>query len=107
MLPKSDPLVRLIGKANESEILIDDITCLALIYSGAQLSIITMMFAQQLGLIIHHLNKILKIEAMGGYIPYMGYIKVNLKILEIQAFNEDALMLVTEDSPYTQWFPYS
>ena len=38
----------------------------------------------------------------GGNIPYMGYAEVNLKILEIRAFNEDVLMLVIEDSPYTQ-----
>ena len=74
-----DPLVRLIGKANESEILIDDTMCLGLINSGAQFSTIAMTCTQQLGLVIHHLNKILKIEAMRGYIPYIGYVEVNVK----------------------------
>ena len=35
----------------------------------------------------------------------MGYIKVNLKIPEIKAFNEDVLMLVIEDSTYAQCVP--
>ena len=34
--------------------------------SGVQLSTITITFTQQLGLEIHHLNKILKLEATGG-----------------------------------------
>ena len=39
---------------------------------------------------------------MGGDIPYMGYVEVNLKILGIKAFNEDVLMLSIEDSAYAQ-----
>ena len=102
-----DPLVRLIGRANESEILVvDDTKCLALIDSGPHLSTITIIFAQQLGLEIHHLKKILKLEATGaGDIPYIGCVEANLKILEIKEFNKDVLMLVIEDSPYAQRIP--
>ena len=39
---------------------------------------------------------------MGGDIPYMGYLEVNLKIPDIKAFNEDVLMLVIEDSTYAK-----
>ena len=35
----------------------------------------------------------------------MGYIEVNLKIPEIKAFNEHVLILVIEDSAYTQCVP--
>ena len=35
----------------------------------------------------------------------MGYVEVNLKIPEIKAFNQDVLMLVIEDSTYTQQVP--
>ena len=85
----------LIGKANETKILVDDVECLALIHSGAQLSIINIEFVKQLELEIHQLDRILKTEATGGGdIPYMGYIELNLKIPEIKAFNEDVLMLV-------------
>ena len=44
---------------------------------------------------IHHKHKIHKREATGESVtPYMGCVEVNLKILEIGAFNEDVLMLV-------------
>ena len=90
-------LVRLIGRANESEIVVGNTKCVALINSGAQLFTITITFAQQLWLEIYHLNKLLKLEAMGGDdIPYSGYVEVNLKISEIRAFNENVLMLVIE-----------
>ena len=62
----SDPLLWLIGKANELEIVVDDTKCLAWIDSRALLSTITVAFAQQLALEIHCLHKILKDEAMGG-----------------------------------------
>ena len=79
---------------------------LALVDSGAWLSTITIEFVKQLGLKIHQLDKILKIEATGGGdIPYMGYIEVNLKIPEIKAFIEYVLMLVIEDSTYAQHVP--
>ena len=49
---------------------------------------------------------ILKFKAtVGGDIPYMGYVEVNLKIPEIKAFNENVLMLVKEDITYAQHVP--
>ena len=49
--------------------------CLALVDSGAQLSTINIEFVKQLGLEIHQLDRILKIEATGGGdIPYMIYV---------------------------------
>ena len=85
--------------------MVDDVECLALVDSGAQLSI-NIEFVKQLGLKIHQLDKILKIEATGGGdIPYMGYVEVNLKIPEIKAFNEDVLILMIEDSTNVQHVP--
>ena len=101
-----DLITYLIGKANEAKILVDDVECLALVDSGAQFSIITIEFVKKLGLKIHQLDRILRFEATGGGdIPYMGYVEVNLKILEIKAFNEDVLMLVIEDGTYAQCVP--
>ena len=42
---------------------------------------------------------------MGGDVPYMGYVEVQLWIPEITAFDEDALMLVIEDNSYGQNVP--
>ena len=69
--------------------------CLALVDLGAQLSTMIIKFVKQLGLKIHQLDRILRLEATGGGdIPYMGYVEVNLEIPEIKAFNEDVLILV-------------
>ena len=96
-----DPIASLYGKVNEARMLIDDVQCLALIDSGAQISTITIEFVKQLGLKIHQLDRILKFETTGGGdIPYMGYVEVNLKIPEIKALNEDVLILVIGDSTY-------
>ena len=96
-----DPIAHLIGKISEAHIFIDDVECLALVDSGAQISTITIEFVKQLGLTIHQLDRILKFETTGGGdIPYTGYVEVNLKIPEIKSFNEDVFMLVIDDSTY-------
>ena len=98
-----DPIACLVCKVNEAHILIDDVECLALIDSGAQISIITVEFVKQLGLKMHQLDRILKFETTGGGdIPNIGCVEVNLKVPEIKAFNGDVLMLVIEDSEYAQ-----
>ena len=67
---------------------------------------ITIEFVKQLGLKIHQLDRILNFESTRVTdIPYTGYVKVNLKFLEIKAFNEDSLMPVIEHSPYAQRVP--
>ena len=84
----------------------DDVECLALIDSGAQISSITIESVKQLGLKIHQLDRILKFETTGGGdIPYMEYVEGNLKMCEIKAFNKDMLTLVIEDSAYAQSVP--
>ena len=61
-----DPIAQLVGKVNEACILIDDVECLALVDSGAQISNITIEFVKQLGLKIHQLDRILKFSTSGG-----------------------------------------
>ena len=68
-----DPLFRLVGKPNESEIFIDNQKVMALIDSGAQLSSITNSLAKTLKLDIKNLKTILDLEGTGGLlIPYLG-----------------------------------
>ena len=97
-----DPIAHLVCKVNEVCILIDNVECLTLVDSRAQISTITIEFIKQLGLKIHQLDRILKFETTGGDIPCMGYVEINLKIPEIEAFNEDVLMLEIEDSADAQ-----
>ena len=97
------PMVRLIGKINETKVCIDDVECLALVDSGAQMSTINLWLAKKLDLPIKHCNDFLELEATGrGDIPYYGYVEVNLKIPEIPELDEDILMFVIENSRYGQ-----
>ena len=100
-----DPIARLIGKQNESTIIVEGKKYPGLLDSGAQMSTITISQAKKLGLQIQELEGLLDIERGGGIaIPYIGYVEVNLKIPEIQAYNEDVLMMVMDcnrDNSYT------
>ena len=87
-----DPLIRLIGPTNESEILIKNKSVKALIDSGAQFSGILLKLVKQLKLPIQQLDHLLDIEGSGGIEdPYYGYVEARLKIPEIDEMNEDLL----------------
>ena len=101
-----DPLVRLIGTPNESQIEVEGVPITALIDSGANLSAITKSFAEELQLEIKGLQTILDIEPTGGgRVPYHGYVECRLKIPQIEKFDLDVLMLVIDDSPYAMRVP--
>ena len=71
-----DPLLQLIGLANEATILIEGQQFLALIDSGAQLSTMSELLVQALKLPIHKLNTLIEAEISGGGVtPYTGYVE--------------------------------
>ena len=101
-----DPLVRLIGDANESVLQVDNYKVTALIDSGAQISTITESFVKLLKLQTRSLRKLLKIEGTGGgRVPYKGYLEVTLKVPEVAKFREWFLFLVIADSEYGNRVP--
>ena len=101
-----DPLLQLIGPANEATILIEGQQFLALIDSGAQLSTMSKSLVQALKLPIHKLNTLIEAEVSGGGVtPYTGYVEARLTIPGIKQMDKDSLFMVTNDSPYTQWVP--
>ena len=62
--------------------------------------------AEKLKLPVHSLDQILYIEPMGGgLVAYQEYVQVNLKIPGVSALNEDVLMLVVNDSAYSERVP--
>ena len=72
-----DPLVRLIGEANETDIVIENKKVKGLIDSGAQISSILDTFASKLGLEIKQLNTLLDLEPTGGgQVPYDEYVEL-------------------------------
>ena len=74
-----DPLVRLIGEANETDIIIENKRVKGLIDSGAQVSSISDTFTSKLGLKIKQLNTLLDLEPTGGgQVPYDGYVELRM-----------------------------
>ena len=106
-----DPIARLIGKRNESLIIVDGEEYPGLLDSGAQMSTITITItisqAKKMGLKIQSLESMLDIEGGGGIaIPYIAYVEVNLEIPEIKNY-KDALMMVMNDSRYGNRVPFA
>ena len=60
-----DPLMRLIGKANESSAVVEGVPITCLVDSGACMSAMAKGFAEELQLEIKSLNTILDIEVTG------------------------------------------
>ena len=101
-----DPLLRLIGPANETTVIVEGQQILALIDSGAQLSMMSRSLVQALKLPIHGLNTLIEAEASGGgVIPYEGYVEARLAIPGIAKMDRDLLFMVSNDSPYTKRVP--
>ena len=75
-----DPLLRLIGPANEASIIIEGQWFSALVDSEAQLSTMSELLVPALKLPIHKLNTLIQAEVSGGeggggVTPYTGYIE--------------------------------
>ena len=96
-----DPLLRLIGPANEVTITVEGQRFLAL-DSGAQLSTMLESLVQALKLPVRKLNTLIEAEASGGgLIPYVGYVEARLAIPGIKKMDKDSLFMVSNDSPCT------
>ena len=96
-----DPLVRLIGPANEGKVKVEGVETTSLIDTGACMSAMTKSFAEALKLDLKSLDTILDIEGTGGgKVPYHGYIECRLNLPQVKKFDQDVLMLVIDDSQY-------
>ena len=101
-----DPLLRLIGLANEATVIVEGQKLPALIDSGAQLSTMSEALVQALKLPIHKLNTLIEAEVSGGgTVPYVGYVEARLQIPGIAAMNKDSLFMVSNNSPYMDRVP--
>ena len=101
-----DPLLRLIGQANETQVKIENQNFTALIDSGAQISQLTESLVKALGLEMKQLKELLPLDGAGGIdVPYLGYVEARLAFPEIQNFDEDCLFLVMSDHTYGDRVP--
>ena len=98
-----DPLLRLICPANEASIIVEGQRFLALIDSGAQLSTMSESLVQALKLPFHKLNTLIEAEASGGGV--IPYVEARLAIPRIKKMNKDSLVMVSNNSPYTNRVP--
>ena len=101
-----DPLMRLIGQANETQVKIEGQNFTALIDSGAQISQLTESLVKALGLKMKHLKELLPLDGAGGIdVPYLGYVEARLAFPGIHNFDEDCLFLVMSDHMYGDQVP--
>ena len=101
-----DPLVRLIGDANEAPAIVEGVPITSLVDSGACMSAMVKSFAKELRLEIKPLKTILDIEGTGGgTVPYYGYVECRLTLPQIEKFDVDVLMLIIDDSAYGMRVP--
>ena len=101
-----DPLLRLIGPANEATTIVEGQKFPALIDSGAQLSTMCEAVVQALKLPIRKLNTLIEAEVSGGStVPYVGYVEARLQIPGIAAMNKDLLFMVSNNSLYMNRVP--
>ena len=78
----------------------------ALLDSGSQLSAISWTWVEKLKLVPKQLQSILQIEGSGGLeVPYLGYVEVHLRIPEVEAFDQDVLLLIIPNSAHTKYTP--
>ena len=83
-----------------------DVKNTALVDSGAQVSTISALLCEELGLEIQPLGWLLELEGTGGAaIPYLGFVEVNLQILGIRRYNEDVLLLAIPTTAYSERVP--
>ena len=101
-----DPLCRLIGEPNETQVKLEGQKFNALVDSGSMVSQITVSLAKALKLDIKQLQTLIPMEGAGGVnVPYLGYVEANLDIPEVEAFDEDCLFLVVSDHTYGRRVP--
>ena len=104
---KNNPWSRLIGRANEEQIVINGHPVTALLDTGSQVTHISEAFCQANNIQIHPLDKLVEIEGTGGdIIKYIGYIEATLILpLGSQSFEIEALLLVLPSTDYQQRVP--
>ena len=101
-----DPLLRLIGQANETQVKIENQNFTALVDSRAQISQLTESLVKALGLKMKHLKELLPLDGAGEIdVPYLSYVEARLAFPEIQNFDEDCLFLVMSDHTYGDRVP--
>ena len=102
-----DPWARLIGRANEEQIVINGHPVTALLDTGSKVTHISEAFCQANDIQSNPLNQLVEIEGTGGdSIKYIGYTEATLTLpLGTQFFDIEALLLVLPSTDYQKRVP--
>ena len=102
-----DLWTRLVGRANEEQIVINGYPVTALLDNGSQITHVSEAFCQAKGLQMNPLNHLVEIVETGGHsIKYVGYIEAKLALpLGSQTFEIEALLLVLPSTDYQKRVP--
>ena len=96
-----NPWVRILGKANETENVIDGKVSKALIDSGAMILMMHKGYCDDHGYEIQPLDWLVPMEGSGGAdIPYLGYVEDRMHILGVSSFDKDVLMLISHTTTH-------
>ena len=102
-----DPWARLIGRANEEQIVVKGHPVTALLDTGSQVIHISEAFCQANDIQINPLDQLVEIEGtVGDSIKYLGYIEATLTLpLGSQTFEIETLLLVLPSTDYQKRVP--
>ena len=101
-----DPVLHLVGHANEVPVVLDGCKVTVLIDLGAQVSNISVQLCKDLDIKIKPLGWLLELEGTeGAAIPYLRFVEVNLQIPGIRGYNEDVLLLAIPTMTYAEGVP--
>ena len=94
----SQVLDRLVGQANEVEVILEGRKCTALLDTGAMVSTLSLSLCKDLGLEIEPLGNLVQVEGAGGHtLQYLGYTEARIEFPDLSA-SIDALFLVAPDT---------
>ena len=103
----NNPWTKLIGRANEEQIMINGQPVTALLDTGSQVTHISEAFCQTNSIQINPLDTLVEIEGTGGdLIKYIGYNEATLTLpLGSHSFEVEALLLVLLSTDYQKRVP--
>ena len=101
-----DPWTKLIGRANEEKIIVNGKRVTALLDTGSQVTHISLDYCQAMGIPIHPINQLVKIEGGGDAIEYVGFIEAELSFpMGTHVLTTEALLLILPTTEYQKRVP--
>ena len=96
----------LVGESTEVDASVEGVPCRVLLDTGAQISLMSESFCQQLGLVVNPVDQLLKIKACGDHeVPYLGVVEANLIFGSVKLDYSSYPFLIVSDNEYNSDVP--